>query len=442
MSSEKMPEERFRELLWSDLGALDPDKYIIATYLAVIGPYSPKRVAEEAAIENSTGTWTPVRYETMEIREKYSAKIVGLVNARENAYVIQLAINGENYDPETGGLANLLADIAGNAYDLMYIERLKLIDLHFPKSWASAFPGPKFGIEGLRELTGTKERRRPIIGMIVKPNLGLDPKTVAKAAYEAALGGIDFIKDDEALVNPKYCPLDERVVRVMEALDKAKSETGKMALYAFNITMDRQDKMMEAADLVQEHGGNHLMVCWAYVGFGGIRRLAEDPSVKIPLHIHRCGHGAISRVPDHGIDAVLISKLGRMVGADEMHAGAVEGKFHYDPAEMRRHMTVFRCEWYHIKPTLPTLSAGNHPGNIAPSLDIVGNDVMILAGGGIIGHPISTTAGAKAMMQAADAWMKRIPVEEYAKTHEELAAALKLWGVKREWVARTMAESG
>ena len=101
MSSEKIPEEKFRELLWSDLGALDPDKYIIATYLAVIGPYPPKRVAEEAAIENSTGTWTPVRYETMEIREKYSAKIVGLVNARENAYVIQLAINGENYNPET-----------------------------------------------------------------------------------------------------------------------------------------------------------------------------------------------------------------------------------------------------------------------------------------------------------------------------------------------------
>ncbi len=102
------------------MGALDPDKYIIATFLAEIGPYPPKRVAEELAVEESTGTWTPVSYETPQVRKEYGAKIVELINAKENMYVIQLAINGENYDPETGGLANLLADIAGNAFDLLF----------------------------------------------------------------------------------------------------------------------------------------------------------------------------------------------------------------------------------------------------------------------------------------------------------------------------------
>ena len=51
-------ERRLRELLWDDIGALDPDKYIIATFLAEIGPYPPKRVAEELAVEDSAGTWT------------------------------------------------------------------------------------------------------------------------------------------------------------------------------------------------------------------------------------------------------------------------------------------------------------------------------------------------------------------------------------------------
>lgn len=429
MSEPKFSEEQLRNVLWSDISSLDPDKYIIATYLAEIGPYQPKRVAEEMAIENSTGTWTLVKYETLEVRDKFGAKIAGLINAKENMYVVQLGINGENYDPETGGLANLLADIAGNAYDLIYVNKLKLINLHFPKSWASAFPGPKFGIEGIREMTGTKEFRRPIIGCIMKPNLGLKADTMAKMAYEIASGGVDLLKDDEALVNPKYCPLEERVVKIMEALDKVKEETGKKALYAFNITMDRQDKMMEAADMVKSHGGNHLMVCWAYVGYGGIRRLAEDPSVNLPLHVHRCGHGAVSRMPDHGIDAVLISKLGRMSGADEMHLGAIEGKFHYAVGEAIRHVAVFRDPFYHFKPTLPTLSAGNHPGNVAASCGIVGNDVLLLAGGGIIGHPISPTAGAKAMIQAATAYIKGIPVEEYAKDHKELSEAIKYWGV-------------
>jgi ribulose-bisphosphate carboxylase large chain len=429
MSAVKFSEEQLRNILWKDISALDPDKYIIATYLVEIGPYPPKRVAEEMAIENSTGTWTLVKYETLEVRDKYGAKIVSLINAKENIYVIQLGINGENYDPETGGLANLLADIAGNAYDLIYVNKLKLIDLHLPRSWAAAFPGPKFGIEGIRELTGTKDFRRPLIGCIMKPNVGIDANVMAKMAYEIASGGVDLIKDDEALVNPKYCRLEDRVVKIMDALDKVREETGKKVLYAFNITMDRQDKMIEAAEVVKAHGGNHLMVCYAYMGFGGIRRLAEDPSINLPIHVHRCGHGAVSRMPDHGIDAVLISKLGRICGADEMHLGAIQGKFHYSITEAVKHVSVFRDPFYHFKPTLPTLSAGNHPGNVAATCEIVGNEVLLLAGGGIIGHPISPTAGARAMIQAAEAYMKGIPVQEYAKTHEELDAAIKYWGV-------------
>jgi len=123
MSAFKFSEEQLRNMLWKDISAFDPDKYIIATYLGAIGPYPPKRVAEEIAIENSTGTWTLVRYEAPEVRDKYGAKIVGLINAKENIYIIQLGINGGNYDPETGGLANLLSDIAGNAYDLIYVNK-------------------------------------------------------------------------------------------------------------------------------------------------------------------------------------------------------------------------------------------------------------------------------------------------------------------------------
>jgi len=294
---------------------------------------------------------------------------------------------------------------------------------------AAAFPGPKFGIEGIRELTGTKDFRKPLIGAIMKPNIGIDANVMAKMAYEIASGGVDFIKDNEALVNPKYCQLEDRVVKIMDALDKVKGETGKRVLYAFNITMDRQDKMIEAAEMVKAHGGNHLMIYYAYIGFGGIRRLAEDPSINLPIHVHRCGHGAVSRMLDHGIDAVLISKLGRICGADEMHLGAIEGKFHYSIVEAVRHISVFRDPFYHFKPTLPTLSAGNHPGNVATTCEVVGNEVLLLAGGGIIGHPISPTAGTRAMLQAVEAYMKGIPVQEYVKAHEELSAAIKCWGV-------------
>jgi len=58
----------------------------------------------------------------------------------------------------------------------------------------------------------------------------------------------------------------------------------------------------------------------------------------------------------------------------------------------------------------------------------MGKDVVLQAGGGIHGHPDGTIAGAKAMRQAVEASMKRIPLKQYAKTHEELKKALDKWG--------------
>jgi len=49
------------------------------------------------------------------------------------------------------------------------------------------------------------------------------------------------------------------------------------------------------------------------------------------------------------------------------------------------------------------------------------------AGGGVHGHPDGTIAGARAMRQAVDASMKRVPLRSYAAKHDELRAALKKW---------------
>jgi len=424
--------EVIRSIMYSDVSLIDPEEYIIATYLVKATKYPPMTVAEEAAIENSTGTWTLVKYETLDVREMYGAKILQMFKACDGTYVLQLGIKAENYDPETGGISNLLADIAGNAYDLMYIDRLKLMDLTFPKWWEEAFPGPKYGVEGLRKLTRTEGTKRPLVGTIIKPNVGLDARTIGKMVYEVGLGGLDFVKDDEALVNPKYCRLEDRVSAVVEAIDKVKEETGKEILYAFNITMDNHSKMLDAADLVLDNGGNHLMIVLPYVGYGGLRLLAES-DIKAPIHVHRCGHGAYTMVEDHGFSPVLVSKLARMCGADEIHCGSVEGKFHYDPIEVRRNVAVLRGPWGKFKATMPVSSAGNHPGNVPANVRLMGVDILILAGGGVFGHPLGFTAGAKAMLQAAEAISKGISLEEYAKDHEELKAAVEKWGIKEDY---------
>lgn len=427
MSMDHLLDMQLRKILYTTMESVDPEKYIIATYY-IEGNAPLSKMAEEVAIENSTGTWTLVGRETLEVRDRYGARIVNIMSASENSGILQLAVNTENYDPEFGGLENLLSDIAGNVYDMKILNNIKLLDLVFPKYWVRPFPGPKFGIEGLRKSLKIENYRRPLIGCIMKPNLGLDTKTFAKQAYEIARGGIDFIKDDEALVNPKYCPLTDRVTATMDALDKVKEETGKQVFYAVNITA-MPTKMLELADKALEAGANHLMVCLAYVGFGGLLALAKDASINVPIHVHRCGHGSYTRNPKHGIGTSLMSKLARMCGADELHTGSIAGKFIYDPLEVRQNVSAMSGQLYDLKQTLPVASAGIHPGNIKANIEVMGTDALFLAGGGILGHPDGSTAGAKALMAAVDAYMRNISLEEACSKSRELKRALEKWGI-------------
>jgi len=427
-SHTRVDDQALRDIMYIAPESVDRDRHITAFYY-VEGSASMTKMAEESAIENSTGTWTLVGYETLQVRKEFGAKISRIMGSGNSGYV-ELAFEASNYDPEIGGINCLLSDIAGNIFDMKVLDNAKLLDLNFPKYWLEAYKGPKFGIEGTKKAAGISNEARPVIGAITKPNVGLDAKTYAKLAYETALGGIDFIKDDEALVSPKYCRLEDRVSATMEAIDKAKQQTGKNVLYAVNITT-RQDKLLELAEKAIQAGANHLMVCGPYVGFGGLQALAEDPSVKVPIHCHRVGHAAFTRNPKHGIDVALWSKLMRMCGADQLHIGSVEGKFYYDKTETQRTISALRQPLYHIKPTMPCSSAGNRPANIGISVRTLGTDMMFLAGGGIHGHPDGSTAGAKAMMQAVRAALTNVPIEEAAKQNRELQRALPALELKQ-----------
>jgi ribulose-bisphosphate carboxylase large chain len=84
-------------------------------------------------------------------------------------------------------------------------------------------------------------------------------------------------------------------------------------------------------------------------------------------------------------------------------------------------------DWGKIKPVLPVSSGGLHPGLIPSVMNILGNDCTLLVSGGIHGHPKGTRAGAKAVMQAIEATMGKIDLNEYAKKNKELKQALGKW---------------
>ncbi len=398
---------------------LDPEGYVICEYI-VKSDLDIKTAASRIAEEQSTGTWTHPTTLSDDIFERYGAKVV---LAEGNKATIGYPII--DFSGDIGGIPQILSIVAGNLFGLDSLKKVRLDRLYLPKDVVERYPGPQFGIEGLRDVLDRPEK--PLVGTIVKPKIGLPPQDFADYVYEAGKGGLTNSKDDETLVDQDFCPLEERVSRVSEALDRLEEEGHKM-IHAHNITTSAHE-ILEAADIAIENGARQIMVDVLTVGFSGLQVLAEDPSVDVPIHVHRAMHGALTRDPEHGISMAVISALSRMAGGDALHIGTYgAGKMHADISHELICKELLTQEMYGIKSMMPVSSGGLHPGVVGELMENSGNDVQIQAGGGVAGHPDGIRAGASAMCQAVDAAYKGISAEEYAKDHPELERALEMWG--------------
>ncbi|HJJ64245.1 MAG TPA: RuBisCO large subunit C-terminal-like domain-containing protein [Methanocorpusculum sp.] len=403
-------------------------KDLIATYYfrtkdGVDASYAANAIREE----QTTGTWTSLS--TVNDKTAYVHALDGsvedLVELPDGGYLTRICFPHEIF--EKGNIPQYLSVIAGNLFGLGKLEAVRLLDIDLPENLCGC--GPKFGIDGVRKIVGTEVSCRPHIGTIIKPKVGLNPKDTAQVAYEAALGGLDLIKDDETLTNQSFCPLFERLEAVMDALDRAKDETGKQVLYAVNVTTG-EDRIVDLAHKAVSAGANMLMVDVLTAGFSAIQALAEDSAINVPIHVHRTMHGALTRNPHHGIAMRPIAKLVRSAGGDQLHTGSVSGKMGSKAGEVIADNMEITKPLSDLKPVFPVSSGGLHPGKVAAEISKLGTDIVLQAGGGIHGHPEGTTAGTRAMLQAAEAAVLGIPAREYSLSHPELAAALAKWGAQ------------
>lgn len=380
---------------------------------------TPEWAAQAIAEEQTTGTWTDIS-----TREEYVHYLDGHVedlSPSGSGYQVTIRYPVEIFEP--GNVPQYLSVVAGNLFGLSRIAAVRLLDVEFPKELIP-YKGPRFGIEGVRKIVGTTDR--PHVGTIIKPKVGLTPEDTAAVAYEAAIGGVDLIKDDETLTDQKFCPLAKRLPLVMEQLDRVKTDTGRTVLYAVNIST-AGDKILERAEQAKEMGANMLMIDVIVCGFDAIRVIAEDPSINLPLHIHRTMHAAITRNPEHGIAMRPFCRLVRMLGGDQLHTGTVSGKMDHVMQELLGDNRTLTHPWHGIKTVFPVASGGLHPGGVEAEIRNLGSDLILQAGGGIHGHPDGTRAGATAMRQAVDAAMAEIPLRVYAEDHPELKRALEKW---------------
>jgi len=420
----------------------DLNNDIIAVFRVKPAPgFTVEDAAGGVAAESSTGTWTTLfSWYDVERVKKLSGKAYKFVDLGDGSWLVYVAYPVDLF--EEGNMPGLLASIAGNIFGMRRVEGLRLEDIYFPEKFLRSFKGPSKGVKGVREIF--KVYDRPIVGTVPKPKMGYTHEEVEKLAYEILVGGMDYIKDDENLTSPSFCRFEKRAESIMKIIDRVEKETGERKVWFANITADVRE-MEKRLKLVADYGNPYIMVDVVITGWSAltyIRDLAEEYGLAI--HAHRAMHAAFTRNKYHGISMYVLAKLYRIIGVDQLHVGtAGAGKLEGAKEDVVKYAKILREEhfkpdpddpfhleqrMYHIKPAMPVSSGGLHPGNIQYVLEALGWDLVMQIGGGVIGHPDGPRAGAKAVRQALEALKQGIPLDEYAKTHRELARALEKWG--------------
>lgn len=411
---------------------------ITATYY-IETPYAPEKAAAVLAGEQSSGTFVAVPGETEELKERFAARVESVdvletvsepaipgATSREGKYhraIVKVSWSIENFGYN---LPVMVSTLQGNLYEITQFTGLKLMDIELPESFGNHYTGPAFGIEGCRKLTGVYER--PLIGTIIKPSIGLTPEQTAAMVKTLAEAGIDFIKDDELLSSSANSNFNDRVDAIMKVINTHADKTGKKVMYAFNISGE-VDEMQQRYEKIVSSGGTCAMVSINSVGFSAAKKICDQK--QLAIHAHRNGWGMLTRHPLLGIDFKAYQKIWRLAGVDQLHVNGIQNKFWESDDSVVASIEACLKPMYNHKTFLPVVSSGQWGGQAFETYKRTRTvDLLYMAGGGIMAHPMGAAAGVTALQQAWKAAVAGLSLEEAAKEYKEFGESVKKFGKK------------
>ncbi|HLD01331.1 MAG TPA: RuBisCO large subunit C-terminal-like domain-containing protein [Patescibacteria group bacterium] len=414
--------------------------------------------AASVAAESSTGTWTKVEERAdsgIRKADEYKALAFDL-DKKNKMFKVAYKVDLFEHDNMSGFLAGPVGNVGG----MKMVKGVRVFDIRFPKPIVKSFPGPLYGIEGVRDLLNqdNKQRKMPILGTVPKPKVGRSAKEQADLARRLWLAGdgtYDFLKDDENLTSLPFNTFEERVKLVHAVQKEAEKKTGKKKLYLSNITHSNIDTMVSRANMIKDNGGRCMMIDVITTGFAAVHTIRlKNP--ELIIHAHRAMHAFITRESGKGIagqgslngfsiSMFVFAKIFRLLGVDSMHGGSPKSKmedygesveimkiFTKDVTDPNQRFYTLGQNWFGMKTVWPVASGGLHPGVMDTVVEVLGSDCYIQLGGGVLGHPEGAERGVESALEARSAIAEGITVKEYASKHPNsaLAKAVELWGTE------------
>ena len=276
--------------------------------------------------------------------------------------------------------------------------------LHPTPAQLTAFAGPRFGVEGLRKLTGVYGR--PLLCSALKP-LGLDAPTLAEMAYRFALGGIDIIKDDHGLADQHFAPFHARIPRCVEAVRRANRETGGNCIYLPNVTADA-GHTCQRARFAKQAGAGAVIISGALTGFDTLRAVAQDPEVNLPVFLHPAFAGSFTVAPDAGFSHyAFYGQLMRLAGADAVIFPNFGGRFSFSRDACASIADGCRDEMGSLRQAFPAPGGGVQFENVQQMIAFYGQDAIFLIGGGLFRHNSDITQSVRDLRALVEQEMER-----------------------------------
>jgi ribulose-bisphosphate carboxylase large chain len=462
-----------KQLMYCDLNLKNPQngEYMLAIYhLIPGGKLNMLQAACEVSAESSTGTNFTVNTETAFSRQMNA--LVYKVDLEKE--LVWIAFPWRLFD-RGGNIQNILTYVVGNVLGMKEVSALRLLDVWFPPAMLEQYDGPSYTLDDMRKYLNVYGR--PILGTIIKPKMGLTSAEYAEVCYDFWIGGGDFVKNDEPQADQDFSPYDKMVKHVKQAMDKAVKKTGKKKVHSFNVSAADYDTMIKRCEMIRnagfEPGSYAFLIDGITAGWMAVQTLRRKyPDVFI--HFHRASHGAYTR-PENpiGFSVLVLSKFARLAGVSGIHTGtAGVGKMAGSPEEdvtaannilnligkghfftqswakipeqdedivklanedYAHHVILEDDSWRGMKKCCPIISGGLNPTLLKPFIDVMGGiDFITTMGAGCHAHPKGTQAGATALVQSCEAYMKGISIEEYAKKHKELAEAIEFFSKKNK----------
>tara|TARA_R110002124_G_scaffold283434_2_gene459425 strand:+ start:1150 stop:2394 length:1245 start_codon:yes stop_codon:yes gene_type:complete len=407
---------------------------VFAEYL-IETPYDVRQAAAVLAGEQSSGTFVAVPGETEELKQRFAARVehIELLDLVNEPSIPGGKISGKKYQKakvkvswsiENFGynLPVLISTLQGNLYEITQFTGLKLMDLELPDSFKNHYKGPQFGIKGSKVSCGVGSER-PMIGTIIKPSVGMFPEETATLVQTLIDAGIDFIKDDELMGSTANSPFNERVKAIMKVIRNNEQRTGKKVMYAFNIS-DEIDVMQRKYDLILQEKGSCAMISVNSVGLAGTKKICDNG--QLVIHGHRNGWGMLNRHPMLGIEFPAYQKLQRLAGVDQLHVNGIQNKFWESDDSVVTSIKSCLKPFLGGNEILPVVSSGQWGGQAFETYKRTQTtDLLYMAGGGILAHPMGPKAGVNALQQAWEGAVDGSSIEETANKHKEFAASVK-----------------